>query len=88
MTKKIASIISAVVLILAFASFSSPPQADACEEEYFTVHCEIVCDYLGGVWSCTGSNSNRCCWEHVEGGSCGEGAISECPECNPGGCGF
>jgi hypothetical protein len=76
-----------VVFVLSFVVGSA--SAQCAEEELFYVWCGYQCDYGGGgSWYCLNPNPDRCCYELVGEGRCGEGAIDYCPECQPGGCGF
>lgn len=84
MRRSLTSLFALALVMVALLAF--PVTMDACEEEYFTTWCEYQCDF--GIGYCWEQNENRCCWEHVSGGSCGEGAIYTCSECQPGGCGF
>ena len=84
-----AAVVLMMVCLLAFVVGTAAGQSICIgSEEYFDIYCGYECNYHNGTWGCYNENPNRCCWDHVQGNSCGEGAKMECPECEPGGCSF
>lgn len=87
--KRLLLICSAVFLaVFLVAGVAGQMGGGQClQEEYFTINCGVICNLYGSTWGCYDFNEDRCCWEHVDGGACGEGSRDQCPECDPGGCG-
>lgn len=91
MRKTAVRLLGLVVLTLATSLFVADTAGDRClKEENFVVVCNQICDKVGGKWTCTGENPDRCCIGYAQDGhtidGCGEGATDTCPECVPGGC--
>lgn len=57
------------VIVLAWA----PEASSQCGFFEPGVFCNMQCEFYGGLWYCSGP-SNRCCYESVAGGACGESA--------------
>lgn len=77
-TRTLAALLLVGAVSFAFATLDA--------QELITEQCDAICDKPGSTWGCY--TGDRCCWEHIEGGSCGEGARTECTSCYSGPGGF